>query len=228
MTKDNLLAAEYALGLLDEPERRVAKMRAAAELTFAEEVEWWREQLGTFDAAPVAPPTHLWRAIETRLGANDNAAGARGWKWATAATSALAAVLLGVIVLRPAAVPLETRVATGPGLKTTPLVASLTGKRGDIVSITYNPDVRTAIVSPLVSKLGARDVELWIIPLGSAVPQSLGVIDARIPQLRDIASARSELIQVGATFAISLEPRGGSKTGAPTGPVIATGKIVSV
>jgi anti-sigma-K factor RskA len=33
------------------------------------------------------------------------------------------------------------------------------------------------------------------------------------------------LLQQGATIAISVEPRGGSPTGAPTGPVIASGSL---
>jgi anti-sigma-K factor RskA len=32
----------------------------------------------------------------------------------------------------------------------------------------------------------------------------------------------------GTTLAISLEPKGGSKTGAPTGPVVAAGKAAQI
>jgi anti-sigma-K factor RskA len=32
----------------------------------------------------------------------------------------------------------------------------------------------------------------------------------------------------GTTLAISLEPKGGSKTGAPTGPVVAAGQAVKI
>ena len=60
-----------------------------------------------------------------------------------------------------------------------------------------------------------------------SVPQSLGVIDAslKIPagQLGKIDPATlNETV-----FAISLEPQGGSPTGAPTGPVLYTGKLVA-
>lgn len=232
MSDDGLLAAEFALGLLDEPESIIAERRVTRDPAFADAVDWWRTQFDTIDAAPVAPPPHLWRAIETRLPANDrandDARAPTHWKWATLATSAVAATLLGVIVLRPTPAPVETRVTMGPGLREPPLVSSLTGKRGDVVNVTYDRDARTVLVSPTNLKPGVRDVELWIIPVGSAVPQSLGVIDSRVPQLRDVDPSRAGSIAVGATFAISLEPRGGSTRGAPTGPVVATGKIVRV
>ena len=43
-------------------------------------------------------------------------------------------------------------------------------------------------------------------------------------QLED---ALAELMRQGATIAISVEPPGGSPTGAPTGPVIASGTLQS-
>jgi len=67
-------------------------------------------------------------------------------------------------------------------------------------------------------------LELWLLPTGAA-PRSLGVIPAtgvgRVP-----LSTPSEiaLAQIPA-LAVSLEPAGGSPTGAPTGPVLYTGKI---
>jgi anti-sigma-K factor RskA len=42
-----------------------------------------------------------------------------------------------------------------------------------------------------------------------------------------LADALAELMQEGATVAISVEPRGGSPTGSPTGPVVASGALRS-
>ena len=42
-----------------------------------------------------------------------------------------------------------------------------------------------------------------------------------------LADALAELMQQGATIAISVEPPGGSPTGAPTGPVVASGALQS-
>jgi anti-sigma-K factor RskA len=40
-----------------------------------------------------------------------------------------------------------------------------------------------------------------------------------------LADALAELLQQGATIAISVEPPGGSPTGKPTGPVVASGSL---
>jgi anti-sigma-K factor RskA len=38
---------------------------------------------------------------------------------------------------------------------------------------------------------------------------------------------RAELLRNTAAFAVSVEPAGGSPTGAPTGPIISVGKLES-
>jgi anti-sigma-K factor RskA len=40
-----------------------------------------------------------------------------------------------------------------------------------------------------------------------------------------LAETLARLLENGATIAISVEPRGGSPTGIPTGPVIASGAL---
>ncbi|MCD6061837.1 MAG: hypothetical protein K0S16_2148 [Moraxellaceae bacterium] len=71
-----------------------------------------------------------------------------------------------------------------------------------------------------------RDLELWAIPEGGA-PQSLGVIrrsEATKAEVALGAEAQARLAG-GKVLAISLEPAGGSPTGAPTGPVLYTGRL---
>lgn len=234
MTDDDLLAAELAIGLLDAVEARAAEARAARDPAFAAAVEWWRERLGTLGAAAAAPPPGLWRAIATRLADNDDRVPAKGdarpWQFATAAVSAVAAGLLGVIVLRPAPVVPVVPVTPAPPTRSMaePLVASLSGTRGDAVAVAFDRDARTLLVTPTILKRGRGDVELWVIPAGATKPVAIGVIHAAAPSRLTIARAEAALLVEGATMAISLEPRGGSPTGAPRGPVVATGKIVRV
>lgn len=68
-----------------------------------------------------------------------------------------------------------------------------------------------------------RDLELWSIQ-GSNAPRSLGLVRVRQGQavLPRVAAA---LISADSTLAISLEPKNGSPTGAPTGEVLYVGKI---
>lgn len=69
-----------------------------------------------------------------------------------------------------------------------------------------------------------RVLELWAIG-GDGVPVSLGILpDAGLVALPEPIRAQI----AGLTLAISEEPTGGSPTGAPTGPVRATGQVVEL
>ena len=67
-----------------------------------------------------------------------------------------------------------------------------------------------------------RALELWAVPPQGA-PRSLGLV-AKDASTRVI---RVELLKNTAAFAVSVEPSGGSPTGAPTGPIISVGKLES-
>jgi anti-sigma-K factor RskA len=63
-----------------------------------------------------------------------------------------------------------------------------------------------------------------VIPAGGK-PRSLGTMgDSKQMHMR-LADAIASLMESGATVAISVEPPGGSPTGSPTGPVIASGSL---
>jgi anti-sigma-K factor RskA len=73
-----------------------------------------------------------------------------------------------------------------------------------------------------------RAIELWIIPAGQSRPRSLGLIQSGEPIRLDLPPDLAGAATAGATLAVSLEPPGGSPTGQPTGPVIASGKLTSL
>ena len=69
-----------------------------------------------------------------------------------------------------------------------------------------------------------KSYELWLIPKGGASPKPIGVLhdaDSQLPMIE--LPDTTTLTQ--ATLAVSVEPFGGSPSGAPTGPVIVTGKF---
>jgi anti-sigma-K factor RskA len=68
-----------------------------------------------------------------------------------------------------------------------------------------------------------RDLELWTLPPGATQPRSLGVL----PVTETIVTKQAAPA-IGTQLLISLEPRGGSPTGLPTGPVLYSGKVVSL
>lgn len=222
---DDILSAEIALGLLDSDGQGAVDARMAGDAALATRVAWWRDQLAPLaDELASEPPAALWPRIEARLGANDNDANpaVTRWKWATAATSALAAALLAVIALRPTPVP----IVPTPVMPSAPMVTVMSGQ-GGAAGLVYDRVAGTLAMTPTSLKAGSGDAELWIIPEGGT-PHSLGIVDARRPALHRVPMPMRAMVKAGATFAISHEAKGGSTTGAPQGPVVATGKIINV
>lgn len=224
---DDILAGEYALGLLSPDEAIATEARFPVDAVLSARAQWWREHLTSFaEDAATAPSPEVWRRIEARLASNDNnlRQSVRRWRWATGA-AAMAAAVLGIVALRP-----EQQVAPlpQPTVVAAPLVASLSGKGGAAVAISYSATEGRMLVTPVALDAGTGDAELWIIPVGRTVPVAVGVIDADHSTRRTIDPRQAALMLVGATLAISREPKGGSPSGSPTGPIVATGKIIRV
>jgi anti-sigma-K factor RskA len=82
-----------------------------------------------------------------------------------------------------------------------------------------------------VRKVGAqgevgRSYELWIVSDKLQRPRSLGVIGRNDFTARPVLSGYDADLVNQATYAVSIEPEGGSTTGAPTGPVVFSGKLI--
>lgn len=223
---DDILAAEYALGLLDEAERETARKRIAEDDRLEGRVDWWRERLeGLSDACNAEPSASLWSRIDASLPLNDNAVVLLSrWRAAAIAAMLMVAVLGTFLFLRP--VPSPVRPAT-PSAQTPALLASLAGKGGVAATIAYDSNAKRLVIAPGVLDTSERDAELWIIPAGGT-PRSLGTINPIEPTSNRARENARAFIARGATFAITLEPRGGSPSGKPTGPIVATGKIGGV
>lgn len=152
----------------------------------------------------------------------------RRWQLATAVSTGMAAAAVGFAVF----VMLQPNVPTSPSNQPA-LVAVLAGDDKTPAYVAAVDVVAGTIsIRRLVSDVEVGKAhELWVIGGGRAQPESLGVmtkrqdIDRRIIEAitDDAADKESD---VGLTFAISVEPEGGSPTGQPTGPVVFTGKLV--
>jgi anti-sigma-K factor RskA len=89
-------------------------------------------------------------------------------------------------------------------------VASISGDGGAVVT---RPLVPVALQAD-------RALELWVVPPAGA-PRSLGLISERDATV----VKRQQVLRGAAALAVSLEPAGGSPTGAPTGPILYVGKL---
>jgi anti-sigma-K factor RskA len=219
----DLTAAEYAIGLLDGPERLAAERRLLADRGFAAEVEAWELRFAPLAdlAAGEAPPSGVWPAIERRLGQVAEVVELRLrrsvalWRRTAFAAAALAASL-AVALAWPS--PQPGPIAT----------ARLNGPQGGTVFVAmFDPDRREIVLTPATITAAAdRSPQLWLLPPGGK-PISLGVAafgqSVRLSPPVKLAGATG-----GLTLAVSIEPKGGSPTGQPTGPVVATGALQSL
>jgi len=93
---------------------------------------------------------------------------------------------------------------------------------------TFDLERRTLIVRNVSAPpQPGKSYQLWLISNKFSSPRSLGVIgteEYNRPQL----AAYDPLILNSATYAVSLEPEGGSPTGVPTGPMLYSGKLIQV
>jgi anti-sigma-K factor RskA len=216
------LAASYVLGTLRGPARRRFERATLADPSLAGLVTRWESFLTPLaeDVAPVAPPARLWPSIEARLG-DRRMAPAQGlwssiafWRWLGAgfATAALAllAITVGLRGPAPAEPPSLVAVLSTPEQAPRMVIEEARGV------------VTVRVIAPWPPST-TKDHELWVVPKEGA-PRSLGVVPlAGEAQLRPAKLDR--LLEGGVAFAVSLEPRGGSPTGAPTGAILCSGPI---
>ena len=218
------LAAEYVLGTLQGAARRRFEALLGAHPTLRRSVAAWQERLAPLSAsvAEVAPPARVWQGIEGRLFADRAVAGPPQGLWrrlalwrslsGVATAAALAMFLVASQTPAPQApiiVVLGANPEVGQALNAS-FVASVSG------------DGRALVLKPLNAPAltPAQVLELWAVPAEGA-PRSLGLVQAE----GATTLLRAQLLSNTAAFAVSVEPPGGSPTGAPTGPIVSVGKL---
>lgn len=227
-------AGEYVLGTLDAAERAAFARALAQDAALRAAVSAWERRLGPLaDTAPaVAPDPRVWAAIEARL-APQVAAGAasearedgggrilhlerglRRWRLAAGAASALAAGLALWIAAGPR--------PASDGRQ----YLAVVDRGGTLPALVVRVDLAGGVVQ--VRSLAAetppdRSLELWYVEAGAA-PRSLGLVTDASTRLPVPPALRAGA--EGASLAVSVEPKGGSPTGGPTGPVIYSGQLV--
>lgn len=214
--EDEALAAEYVLRLLDADAARAFETRLLAEPDLSAHVRFWEAEFADLaDEVPEDVPSPSVRSkLLAELGGAQTNAG-RGWSWSWLAFPGLAAVVVAAfLALSP--------LLQGPAFDPT-LHATLMSQDGAIhIEAGYAPNGNLFKVIPEQGAPAAgRDFELWVIGAGASAPVSLGVISTEQESLFEITPEIAALID-GGTLAVSDEPEGGSPTGAPTGPILAT------
>ena len=96
-------------------------------------------------------------------------------------------------------------------------------------AISVNIDTREFTVRPVAASAPVgKSYELWIIDARLGPPRSLGVIDPDKLTRANRLSPYDPAVVTDATYAVTVEPPGGSPDGKPSGPPVFVGKLIPV
>lgn len=222
------LAAEYALGALHGGARRRFERWMMESWSIRQEVWYWENKLAPLaNAVPTQePPARVWQAIEERLWPTAAQQPARGrglsWLWAGWSLAATAAVLVLAVLLvqqpAPQTGPLLSGAVVQKDVEDPLWLVAESGDPGQPGKLSLRPVAAT-------QPEGQHDYELWVVP-ADGNPMSLGVIPVGKDSLQITLSKEARAaLSISRTLAISLEPKGGSPSGAPTGPILHITKL---
>lgn len=232
-------AAEYVLGTLDLDERLAFAGRLRDSEDLRRVAAGWERRLEAVAGAvgESTPPADAWARIERALFASnakvaefkiveggradvDRAraqleASRNRWRTAALLTGSIAAALV-VFVATQFGAKFETRPS--------PSYIAAVNRGGDKPALIVRVDLKSqkVYVQPVAAEVPpGRSLELWYID-GGKPPKSMGLVQKTPETLTMPGGATSG----STTFAVSVEPTGGSKTGSPTGPVVYSGQLV--
>ena len=229
-SRDEVLAGEYVLGVLPIAERKNVEKRIRDDRAFASIVDRWQANLTTFNdeyQETDTPQPWVYAAIEKQLFAADTPTpgtiGQRLWNsvvfWRGLTLVACSAALLLAF----------NTVGTWQNETAEPtLLATLSDGNSNISLVTYYDQASGHLkISPAAVDQKAKSLELWLIE-GKDAPIPLGILPDSPNGEIIIPQEMRDHLKGGVTLAVSLEPLGGSPTGKPTGPVIASGVAGSI
>lgn len=234
---DPLIAAEWALGLLEGEELLAARGRHAVDPDFAWRKEWWDNWFAPLadEIAPAEPSPQVWERIATTLNAPAPPSAevvalkqrVKRWQIVSALASAAAAAVLMVSVLGPSSAPAP---APAPAPTAAPLVASVPIGDGALrLDVTYLPASQQMLVSAGgLTADGVHDHELWLVPGDGGALQSLGVIAPGEVRAVALPADITRNVKGGAQVLLTREPLGGKPAAASAGPVVARGAFAPV
>lgn len=213
------LAADYAIGLMPAAARRRFEQLLLEDAALREELAQWQESLASLtDALPEQPvPDRVWKGITARIEPQVLHVPQKRpfWNWlrmTAAVCSLVIAVTLGVIYNRDSARYSATL---------------LTADAQPALKVEAHKNYLNVEPLTLAAVEPGRSLELWAIA-ADGKPISLGLIPSGGKGRVELSGSQKVLIGKPIALAVSLEPKGGSPTGQPTGPVLYQGALAAL
>lgn len=235
----DMLAAEYVLGTLEGADLDRARALEAAAEDFRRAVARWRAHFSALDetAAVLSPPPALWEKIEAQITASPPLAASRKpsepdgilahfrrsglWNsltfWRPAAlTAGFASLMLGMglalLLQRGPEAPIHVAVLT-----------TGQGKPAAVVNV-YADGTTEFVPLEAIQAPEGQVIEIWTLQNPQQGPTSIGKLSSARRIRLNLDKLRKP--EANHLFELTLEPRGGSPTGKPTGPVLMKGLAI--
>ncbi|MGG5289025.1 anti-sigma factor [Pseudomonas shirazensis] len=213
------LTGDYAIGLMPAlVQRRFERLLLEDKAMRAELAQWQTCLASMTETIPETPVAeHVWQRIKARIEPQPvTEPTKRGWwnglRIGVVACALAVAVVFGVI----------------SNLDDSRYRATLLSDSAQAVfRIDAGADQLHIEALALTAITPAHSLQLWAIAAGSK-PVSLGLIAETGRSTLKLDQAQSRLLGKDVVLAISLEPKGGSPTGQPTGPVLYKGALAQM
>jgi anti-sigma-K factor RskA len=219
--RQDALAVSYVLGSMRGKARLRFQGLLMQHLSLRQAVWRWERHLNPVveQLKPVMPDANLWQRITVRLGWSsfEQAPAPRSY-WKETFALALAACL-ALVLLLPRLEPVGPQVPAQLAIVQNSQAQALWVVKWEQQQLKVQA---TAAVQPLTD----ADYELWMLPENGQPPISLGLLPQQANTERALPPSVNGLKV--AALAVSLEPRGGSPTGQPTGPVLHTAQLIQL
>lgn len=225
------LAARYVLGVLKGPARSRFEREMMCSWRIRQEVWFWERQLQPLagQVPAITPPARAWKNLHQQLWPERQAVRTARWTlglwqgWSVAATAA-ACLLALALVIQPA---LQAPQIAG----TSKWLAVVQSPQAEPLWLVDADENQTnlrlkAIAAPAAGT--AKDFELWLLP-STGQPLSIGLLPSGDVEVTlRLSPEQFKALLESKALAISVEPKGGSPTGLPTGPVVYQSRMLKI
>ena len=230
-------AAEYVLGSLDVDERKEVAARRRTDAVLDQAIKAWETRLGPLnDHTPgIEPPPFVFQRLADRLWAGEGQSikptrtpKSRRSMFVAGACALAACLALAFVWFRDLpGIPQAFIAQLQPNGAGTLLEDDQNVWTPFGFEVSFDLRASTIVVSPVAAGASSsRHYQLWLLPRDRAPPISLGLI--ALPETTTwpwLATYPPDDL-INTMLAVSLEPKGGSPIGIPSGPLVFVGKLL--
>lgn len=205
-------AGEYVLGTMEAPARQAFEQRMQHDQVAAAAVAYWERSLAPLAESvdPVTPPKKVWKLLRQRLQPIHLRRQLRWWQGLAVAASIFAVAMVFTLAVDREEAPIY--------YQETVLLQNEAQQPLWLLRFTVDgQQIAVDELNPSEYAAADNDFELWVVRADNTV-RSLGLLPKQGRETLDMDSVID--LDSAVALAVSLEARGGSKTGQPSEQVL--------